>query len=715
VFLKNPPKIRIILFVLPFLIWIYCFRPFYTRDHLIIGIDAQTACASANYFLNEIGRGVYPAWKPFTEWGRPDDFIIQVYGELNPFLLTVRLLELLGLPFFLSYFIYSIGYCFLGLVGFFLLTRRVTGHETASYAAMVLLMFSNLGTNIFDDILVILLFVPMAWFFYFVVRFLSEPDDVGWVGITFTLMILVSTYIPTMFLTVLLCVLAVFALVFPERWIPVVRKVWRFCLTKPWMVVGSAVCLAFCALPGLIWIIHNLSGEYVAAWRGAVNAVSLSMEKINQGGLASRRSVLDLFSNLDVVNPGECYVPIFAFIIVLLGAILRFNRKILFLIVLGFLLLGISAGDVSAVYVFLYNHVSFFKTFRNLHFILWFAIPVFLIFAAQLSAGLLDLDLRTPLRRVGMIVFVLIVHAIAAYVLSHQDRVILSSFWVIGSSAVFFSLYYADLWQRQSWTVPAALLVLIVIQPFEVAGFMPSLTAKTTTTDYVRAVHPPREFVPVFSFTRPSQSQDDPYEEAMSFSDVRDSSGFMPTNFLGLRWSFLLHEKMDRTVVSEYTRHKFIAYDGTQRLENEEASLGEVQEAFSRRSNVAFVAPPGEDFPPPVGGRAQIIEGNSSQLSVEKFDLNTIRFRTDFPSRKFLVYNDCFQKDWRAYVNGRPVQLLRANIAFKGLWLQAGKNTVEMRYRPWRPFLGFFLIFLFQAVLILLVVLAVRRNKGGRS
>jgi hypothetical protein len=692
---------KVLLVLLPLAaVWGYFFHAFYVHNHLILGPDAQTACSSANYFLHQISRGIFQTWKPYTEWGRPDDFIIQVYGELNPFLLTVAFLERLGFPFFISYFIYSVGYYSLGLAGFYLLARRITGHGLASYVAVVLLMFSGMGTNLFNDILVILLFVPMIWFFYFAVRFFTEFDRLAWVGMTFTLMILVSTYIPAMFLALILAVLVIFILIFPDRYLPMARGLWTFSRREPWMVIGLVVCVGLCALPGLLWMISNLSGDYVAAWRGDVNAVSLTMEKINQGGLVARRGLADLFSNLDVMDWGEFYVPIFAFVVILLGMIVRINRKLIFLLILGFLLLAISAGDVSAVYVFLFHHLFFIKMFRNLHFILWFAVPVLMIFLAQLLSELLNYDPKTPIRRGGMIVFVLLVHAGFAYFLSQQTRVLDTSFWVVGLSALFFILYYAGILKQKSAIVPFLFLALVVIQPVQVAAYMRSFALKNDSLDYVRAIHSRQESLPVFSFIRPPKSQDDPYEQAMSFSDVRDASGFMDANFLGLRWSFLLHEKMDRTILSGYVRHKFIVYDAVKTLDHEEENLPLVAAAFAQLSNAAFVAPPGKDSPA-VGGRAQVIEGNSSQFTVEKFDLNHIRFKTNFPSRKFLVYNDCFHKD----------EVFRANVAFKGLWLEAGQNTVEMVYRPWRTVFGFFLIFLFQAVLVYLIILAVKRRK----
>jgi len=205
-------------------------------------------------------------------------------------------------------------------------------------------------------------------------------------------------------------------------------------------------------------------------------------------------------------------------------------------------------------------------------------------------------------------------------------------------------------------------------------------------------LHPPSEAVPVFSFSRPSKSEDDPHKPVTSFSDVRDSSGFMDENFLGLRWSYLLHEKMDRNILADYVKNKFVVYDSAQIFDDE--NVRGFEEAWTKQPH-------------------EVITGNSDRFRIESFDINRIRFKTNFPSRKFLVYNDSFHKDWKLRINGRPAEILRANVAFKGIWLEAGENVVDMEYRPWLAKTGFLLVLLFQAVLIYVIVMAVRRRRAA--
>ena len=58
----------------------------------------------------------------------------------------------------------------------------------------------------------------------------------------------------------------------------------------------------------------------------------------------------------------------------------------------------------------------------------------------------------------------------------------------------------------------------------------------------------------------------------------------------------------------------------------------------------------------------------------------TIDANLDAPG--YLVLADTWYPGWWATVDGHPAELLRANYAFRAVWLTAGEHVVEMRYRP---------------------------------
>jgi len=58
----------------------------------------------------------------------------------------------------------------------------------------------------------------------------------------------------------------------------------------------------------------------------------------------------------------------------------------------------------------------------------------------------------------------------------------------------------------------------------------------------------------------------------------------------------------------------------------------------------------------------------------------TIHAILDAPG--YLVLADTWYPGWRATVDGEPAEILRANYAFRAVWLEAGEHVVEFVYRP---------------------------------
>jgi uncharacterized membrane protein YfhO len=53
-----------------------------------------------------------------------------------------------------------------------------------------------------------------------------------------------------------------------------------------------------------------------------------------------------------------------------------------------------------------------------------------------------------------------------------------------------------------------------------------------------------------------------------------------------------------------------------------------------------------------------------------------------------VILTDSWFPGWRATVDGHPTPILKAYGAFRGVVVDAGDHTIEMRYRPWSVFIG---------------------------
>jgi len=89
----------------------------------------------------------------------------------------------------------------------------------------------------------------------------------------------------------------------------------------------------------------------------------------------------------------------------------------------------------------------------------------------------------------------------------------------------------------------------------------------------------------------------------------------------------------------------------------------------------------------------------------------TIRAVLDAPG--YLVLADTWYPGWRAMVDGEQVEILRANYAFRAVWMEAGEHVVEMVYRPLSVTGGGAVSL--AALVLLAVGLAMTRRKETRA
>jgi hypothetical protein len=71
----------------------------------------------------------------------------------------------------------------------------------------------------------------------------------------------------------------------------------------------------------------------------------------------------------------------------------------------------------------------------------------------------------------------------------------------------------------------------------------------------------------------------------------------------------------------------------------------------------------------------------AADIHVVSFSANQIRVDVDLRQEKaWLVYSDLYHPEWRATINGEPVQIERAYLAFKAVPLSQGANVVVLTY-----------------------------------
>lgn len=83
------------------------------------------------------------------------------------------------------------------------------------------------------------------------------------------------------------------------------------------------------------------------------------------------------------------------------------------------------------------------------------------------------------------------------------------------------------------------------------------------------------------------------------------------------------------------------------------------------------------------GGPARpLASGWSGGVRVLRRGQNSLLFETETSAPGILVVVEAFHRDWRATVDGVPARVERANVAFRGVEVAAGRHTIELRYAP---------------------------------
>ena len=76
------------------------------------------------------------------------------------------------------------------------------------------------------------------------------------------------------------------------------------------------------------------------------------------------------------------------------------------------------------------------------------------------------------------------------------------------------------------------------------------------------------------------------------------------------------------------------------------------------------------------------------KISIKKLSAQEIEASVDASTNTTLVAAQSYYHDWRAYVDGKPTALWRANYAFQALEIPQGAHQVSFVYVDWRFLFG---------------------------
>ncbi len=694
----------------PFLIWVYLFRGFFLGS-AIISQDTFTFYASVKFYLNNLIAGVYPLWDPSVLWGAPAALNLRPIGEFNPFLFLILIFDACGMSFYQAFVVYLALYYLLGLLGFYALVNEIFKDKKLAYLGYVFLMFSSFGMTVFSVANLLLLFVPAVWFFYFLARLLRAWRRPDFLALVFCLMIIMTTYLPFYFLVVFIFSAINFLIFYFRDAIKHFKGMRSFIRANRIVIAGCVIAIGIAAIIPVGSYLETVRGEILTPARHPtgqeVERVGMAMryEEINNGGLATRTSLNDLVSQLDRVhyqNDGFFYLPIICFVILWAAIFNIYSRRFVYFLCLFVLLFLLSLAELTPLHRALFSHVPFFKLFRNLYYFLPFLLAIMIF----LTLEGLDLFLKhrySISSRRGKQLLLALVFGAAFYFLFRQPDVIQTSIVTLGIGYLLGALYFQGVIKPSRPIVAIAFFVLVILQPCEVLNNYHTDATRYSSPDIRRAVVLGTSTAH-FSYLRPEQyylnydtvldANSPNYAFNFARLSMTDFPGFIPYRCgFPTAFAFSVFEKIDENIYRNYVKNKIILYDDIMTVFDEKSEQGLLSRAFGINDPAAVVfhreesGLSGKPEIRPDRGKIKmapprILKSDSDDFLIKEFTVNSLTAETNFEAPHFLVYNDSFHSDWKAFVNGKKTDIFRANGVFKGLWVPAGKSQVDLRFDP---------------------------------
>ena len=678
------PTARVCALLLPFLGWLALSN----GGRIAPTVDNEVYANWVIYHFDYMTKGIFPLWDPFRGWGWPDLTDTRFMGEFNPLYLIVPLLMMLHVPAYWAFNIFLIGFHWLGGLGFYLVVRALWEEEFPALLAYTMYMFSTLGVLLFVQWGVPLLIVPMIWFFFFLLRFLTVGDlesrtKYFW-GLVFATSIIVITYLPFFFLVMLGAVVLATCLARPGWLVDILKKIVQFACACPFAFWPGVALVTVSCLPGLIWWLSTANGNIVLlnsrnGW-GQVKGATILLRLIEHSSLATVGSWGEIFSDQDLVveNSSYTYVPAFLVGILSLGLFTRMDARQRIVFLTAFFIFIFALASVTPVHAFLYQHVFFVRMIRNLYFFGPFLLLLLTALGVKQIQLLMKARPQNAWQRGWYLLFILLVHAALMYVLFIQERVLWTSYATFLGSAVLFLAYTLGLFDRRRGWFLVGLMCLAMLQPAQLVAKYWSFWGTGTFKSWDMTKPP-------FSYIRPLRGQFPEMELGWgnTLKKKQDDSGFLKEGFYGTKYAAMLYLNVPAQDLEKYVSHKFVLYDKTAYMDGDKPDWALVGRSLSTLSSSALIHDrralrlSSREMPEEA---PQVLAGPSDMLTVVRFEPDRIQIKTDFPRAKFLVYNDSYYPGWTAFVNGKAVALYRTNVAFKGIWVDAGPQTVEFRF-----------------------------------
>lgn len=674
----------------PICLWLSLFLPFLSGQ-IVLNKDSTSNYAFAKYFWNNVLNGVWPLWEPFVNFGRP--FIAVTSGFLNPISSLIPIQVVFGADYYHAYLVYLAIYFITGCLGFYLLVKEIYKEEFIAFIAYILIMFSGFGPMLFNQVNILLLFVPAVWFFYCLMRFLTNPSKAALHGTVFWGMMIAVSYMPFYFATLLTIIIFLAVVLFFKYLKGFFSSFFSYFQRNGLNAFFVFFAIAIALLPLVLLKMNADSGTFISPARQECNiwskdfdqcasGLQMTYELAGTGGtFAQRVGVRDLIGHLDKRHYGSddfYYIPFAALLMIFFAAFTAINRVRLLILLTAAAIFIISMGNATPFYKVAYQCFPLFHCFRNLFFFMSFLIPLIILFAVGQAQAALQSARGITMFRAILPMSILIFAVV--FLLRVSSDILLSTWVVLILGSLLAILYCLNMIDVRRGAGFILLMVVIIIEPIEV------FTHFSERFSNLSCSLPASHVKPEFAFIRAERDKDEVncsiyhgwcrgYEVFWYDMLLKDNlllPNALPDYISRYFVRYLRATSSDASALL-YLKHKVVVYATGDKL------IILKTEGY-RGSSVDTSA---------------LLTVEEKNIRAASFDMNSVSFDVDFKKERLFVYNDNYDKNWKAYIDGKSANIYRVNEAFKGVLVGPGHNRVLFVYEPFGGTLIMWAIFFF--------------------
>jgi hypothetical protein len=403
------------------------------------------------------------------------------------------------------------------------------------------------------------------------------------------------------------------------------------------------------------------------------------------------------------------YIGIVAFTLGVAGALLAWReRQVRWLATIGLGGLFFALGPNSVFHGVLYSLVPLVDKAR---------VPgsgslLFALGVASLAAYAADLlsqlEYREGSRRAGRwLVIAAAIIAVAAFTIflgnlqtPTDDRLIIPAIAAVLAAAILAG------WRNGGLSPQAGLVCLIGLVLFELGNVSTHTFANRYEPSQNHYLHPLAEHADLVAFVRKDgEAARVEYDDQAIPYNIGDWYGIETFNAYTASvtaniWGMSIFSADAKNFFGiRYYIGKAPPRQGLQEVFSGASGLKVFQNptAFPRVWSVhRLVAGPGEGFHPRLATFLQEktspsfgeCAGGNDDVQMPVHQPNFIRMTADLKCRGMVILTDTWFPGWRARVDGRTARIYEVDGGVRGVMVDGGRHTIEMRYRPESVFLG---------------------------